>query len=284
MKSSRSVRLTDAATELADLVEHMSLQSYGDHVSLLSGICTYGGLVAGNYATMEAVGELNKRFYLLREFVATVDDDMLDNATRVSLCGSVDALHSLADPSNFHTSWNSLLKKERVNPHIIALRLLARTVRHHEPMKRVEPDEIDRLRESIAESIREVQTSDELDGWEKALLLKGLSQATFIIDHLNFFGQDAFLSHLIEIRFGAEVVANAGRQTGRPTINLVAFSAFLLLASEVMIRPAEVMQALDTYKSAYSALFLAAPPQIAPPLKQIEGPKGTTAGEEHDKA
>lgn len=284
MKNSRSVRLTDAATELADLVEHMSQKSYGDHVSLLSGICSYGGLVASNHSTIEALGELNKRFFLLREFVSNVDDDMLDESTRKSLCGSVDVLHSLVDPSNFQTSWNSLFKKERVDPHIIALRLLARTVRHYEPLKRVEPDEIDRLRESISESIKEVQTSDELDEWERLLLLQGLARASFIIDHLNFFGQDAFLSHLIEIRFSAEVVANAGRQNGKPNRSLLALGAFLLLASEVMIRPAEVMQALETYKSAYSALFAAAPPQIAPPLKQIEGPKGTTAGDEHDKA
>jgi hypothetical protein len=278
------IRITDAATELADLVAHMSEKDYGDNVSLLAGICSYGNFNSSNYDTIAAISELNKRFFLLRKFVSHVDDDMLDDTTRKSLCGSIDTLHSLVDANNFHSPWNHLFKKERVGPHIIAFRLLARTVRHHEPIKRVEPEEIDRLRAAVQESINEARASDDLDDWERALLLRGLDRALFLIDHFNFFGHDAFLSYLVELRFQAEVIVNAGTRNGKPDRRFLALGAFLLLASEVLIRPAEIMQALDTYKTAYSALFAAPIPQLAPPLKQIEGPRSRSAGDGHDKA
>jgi len=273
MVAQQRVSYTDEATELANFFYRIATyKSESDDERNYTILCEFGGFDSNNVETLEAIAEIGRRASRLNDFIATLDDEVIDQYLKDSLRLSVKTLVAFAAPLNFSSSWNAYVNLDKFMPQINNLRLFGRIVRDYKPINKVTDADISTLRSTLSDAYAEALETTDISEWAKFAILQGLDRVNFRISHFDFFGHDATISALAKLRFDVEVVARSQSEAQSRAGKLVALGIFVMTATQVLIRPAEVAQAINTYRSALSELMSDSVPLISPPLRQITGP------------
>lgn len=259
------VLLTDPATELASLCEKLSAQgspNSGFHVLAMAS-----GTHPDQTKLFEALSIINRRIDRLLDYFHRSDDNFLTERVKSKCIDTLNSVRLAFNAGHLHHPWDHLRASYLNDDHIFVLQSISSRVRETLPLRRYTEDE----REQLVEAITEILQGDfsGIPSWAYGALVEGLERILFTLEHLDFFGHEAVVDQLFDIKNRAEALASHIEQdcavNSSPHPSLFKIVEVALMGIHLFVAPHHVGEAWHHYQA-----WLAPPAKKE--LKLISGP------------
>lgn len=271
--ANKSRLTTDAAQELAKLVRILVSHQPGNHGAAYA---VFGLLINGdeiNDPVIASYNAINKRTDRLICMINELDDDYIEEETQKIGLDAIRSIQSMFTCQSMGTNWHSLLASKLSKEHIVALTFLSPIVGRHHPLASIRGEEINEIIQKLGAAIDEINSSTNLPDWSRTLLVTAVRDLNFILKNFIIFGHDEAISGLTNlVGAAASVIKSTEGSTSKP-IRLPVLLAAIILAVDLFTAPANISQASIAYRGWIKDWIDAMAPMLAPPLRQIEGPK-----------
>lgn len=274
------VQLTDPALEIAALATELSRlpDSQSALHETLSGFFSVG---TGDPEFLEIVSILRRRIAKLDEIASNLSDADFSAEQREQVRAGLARLAVVFNAAQFPNSWSQARRHARADD-ALALMWFSQIVRRHRPLKVLSDSERTELLARLEELIPEVEAAPEISGWNRDVLIDGLSSLRTRIRYIKFFGTEQISADLIVV----ERLTNLALYEARSTSSEVNFTApdepsalgklaewakYALMTMTIIAAPDQAITALGNYKQLFEA-HLVYSGKPAPP-KQLPAPE-----------
>ncbi len=268
--SDQSVSLTDPATELANLWSELAeIESREKPAALvLARACN---APEDSPILLGVLANLGERIQKLTNFAERVEDPFMTDRLRRNLVFQLKQMSLMFGPGQLVQPWNGFKENFVNEAQILALESVSSIVRRHQPLRRLSPDEREQLMSKIAD-ILEAGDFEDIPAWARAPLRSGFERLQFILEHLDFFGHEVVIDHLLTLQRRTEALetqmtaAPANENPRSPSHSILKVAEVLVLGIHLFIAPHHVSEAYHHY----TGYLIAAKPE---PVKLLTGPR-----------
>lgn len=272
MKQNVGSQLTDAAAEFARVMELFAEDETASNVPAFTVVNKYVN-PSDTIAVIRIYALLLKRSGDILYFANDVQDEFIDDDLRRSTCEAIATLRGMFSPNNFATGWPQVKNNCLIKQHIQSLKYFSRTMRAHRPLIKITDDRLDAAKVAVNDALNEIRSREDLPSWAQRTIAESVQDLIFVLDNFSLCGHDEVIDLILQLHAKAAATSSVLEKEGQKHYRLEKLAISLVLLVDLFTSAPNIAQAIPVYKGWIGALSEVAVPLIAPPLRQIEGPK-----------
>ena len=201
------------------------------------------------------------------------DDEYIDNDLKEATASALRRLRSAFIPAQFANPWTHVVQTCIQKSDIQSVKYYSRTLRAYRPIVKLQQESTDNVISALSDAYKEFVEIENVPTWARKVVYDGIQELSFSIHNIFVCGQDEAINNILKLHSTVEGVVKEVAKTDPGLGRLEKMAVSLVLLVDLFTAAPNVAQALPVWKGWITNISGSSIPQLAPPLKRIEGPK-----------